>query len=128
MKTIIYYLGLAALFTHELDAVLNMEWRLLFHLRTLPDPASSTIFIALHLPLFLVFFYFGHHKTLKIREGFRLIIAFFLVIHSGLHFNLSSHELYQFNSIISNVYIYGAALCGVAFIILSWIHSRGSDA
>ncbi|MFC4701598.1 DUF6713 family protein [Glaciecola siphonariae] len=128
MKTILYYLGLAALFTHELDAVLNMEWRLLFHLRVLPDAAASSIFIALHLPLFFAFFYFGHHKILKIRERFRLIVAVFLVIHSGLHFNLSDHELYQFNSIISNAYIYGAALCGLAFIILSWIHRRENDA
>ena len=52
MKTLLYYLGIAALFTHELDAVLNMEWRLLYHLRTLPDITASSLFVGLHFPLF----------------------------------------------------------------------------
>ena len=125
MKTSLYYLGLAALFTHELDAVLNMEWRLLFHLRTLPDPAAGTLFIALHLPLFFAFFYFGHHNNQKIRDIFRLIVAVFLVVHSALHFRLAGHELYQFSGFASNAYIYGAALCGLAFMIVSWIQRRG---
>ena len=120
MKTILYYLGIALLCTHEMDAVINMEWRLLFHLRTLPDEAASTLFVALHLPLFFAFFYFGHHKKQKVRVGFRLLIAAFLVIHSGLHFNLSDHALYQFDGLLSNLYIYGAALCGTAYILMSW--------
>ncbi len=127
MKTLIYYLGLAALFTHELDAVLNMEWRLLFHLRSLPEPVASSTFIALHLPLFFAFFYFGHHRNTKFREIFRLVVASFLIVHSALHFRLSDHDLYQFSGFLSNFYIYGSAVCGLIFILLSWKQRHASN-
>ncbi|WP_251359088.1 DUF6713 family protein [Kangiella sp. TOML190] len=126
MKTSLYYLAIAALFTHELDAVLNMEWRLLFYLRTLPDPEASSIFVALHFPLFFAFFYFGHHKNGRVRETFRFVIASFLVVHGMLHFRLSDHELYQFSGFLSNFYIYSASLCGLAFIVLSWKQRRSN--
>ena len=73
MRTIIYYLAIAALFTHELDAVLNFEWRLLFHLFTLTESVASALFIGLHLPLFFIFFYFGHHPVRKIQSRFRSV-------------------------------------------------------
>lgn len=128
IKTSLYYLGIALLFTHELDAVLNMEWRLLFHLRTLPDVAASSLFVALHLPLFFAFFYLGHHKSAKIQGGFRLIVSIFLVVHSGLHLNLSNHKMYQFTGVLSNLYIYGAAVCGITFVVLSSMRLRGDNA
>lgn len=118
MKTILYYLGVAALFTHELDAVLNFEWRLLFHLRSLPDDAAGSWFVALHLPMFFAFFYFGHHKHTKVQNLFRGAVAIFLVIHSGLHVALSHHEHYQFDGFLSNLYIYSAAGFGIAFLML----------
>jgi hypothetical protein len=127
MRTIFYYLGVAALFTHELDAVVNMEWRLLYHLRTLPDVTAEAAFIGMHLPMFFAFFYFGHHPKAIIRERFRLIIAIFLVVHSALHFRLSDDPLYQFEGVISNAYIYGATLFGLLFIILTLQHKKPAD-
>ena len=124
MKTLLYYLGIAALFTHELDAVLNMEWRLLYHLRTLPDITASSLFVGLHFPLFFTFFYFGHHKSLKVKTIFRVSVSLFLLVHSVLHFRLSNHGQYQFEGLVSNFYIYGAAVFGTAFIALSWMQWR----
>ena len=121
MKTLLYYLGVAALFTHEMDAVLNLEWRLLFHLFELPEATASALFIAAHFPLFFVFFYLGHHTSPKVRNAFRTVVCCFLVIHSGLHFGLSNHELYFFDGILSNLYIFGAAAFGTAFLVVSWI-------
>lgn len=115
MKTLLYYLGVAALFTHEMDAVLNLEWRLLFHLFELPEATASALFIGAHFPLFCVFFYLGHHRSPKIRNTFRIVVCYFLVIHSLLHFGLSNHELYFFEGILSNLYIFGAA-----FLVVSW--------
>ena len=43
---------LATLFTHELDAVSQSEWRLLYILRTMPDAQGAFWFVALHVPLF----------------------------------------------------------------------------
>lgn len=126
MKTIVYYLGISFFFTHEMDAVINMEWRLLYHLRTLPDVSSSAYFIALHLPLFFAFFYFGHHRNSKLKNGFRCMAAAFLVIHAALHFRLSDHELYAFSGIASNIYIYVSAIFGLLFLLLT-IRDRGTS-
>ena len=52
MSTALYYLGLAFLFTHELDAVTHAEWRLLPALRLLPDATASPLFVSLHVLLF----------------------------------------------------------------------------
>ena len=115
------------MFTHEMDAVVHMEWRLLFFLGKLPDPSASTLFVALHLPLFFAFFYFGHHESKKIRQTFRVIVAAFLLVHGALHLGLSGHELYRFEGVISSVYISVAAICGAAYLILAWMHRGRSD-
>ena len=60
MLTILYYLGLAALFTHEMDAVMRSEWRLLYVLRSFSDDAAYPLFLALHFPLFFVFLWLKH--------------------------------------------------------------------
>lgn len=127
-KTILYYLAVAALFTHELDAVLNLEWRLLFHVFTLPEATAGALFIGLHFPLFFAFFYFGHHKNLKIRARFRVTVCLFVVFHSVLHFALSGHEKYYFEGFLSNAYIWGSAVFGLAFVMVSWrdAQSQGS--
>jgi surface polysaccharide O-acyltransferase-like enzyme len=128
MRNIVYYLGIAALFTHELDAVLNLEWRLLYHLRTLPDVTASSFFIGLHLPAFFLFFYLGHHPNKKISERFRVVVAAFLVIHSVLHFRLSDFEDYQFQGFASNFYIYGAALMGAVYLFLTLKRKKVANA
>lgn len=100
MPTILYYLGISALFTHELDAVINMEWRLLYHLRTLPDVTASSLFIALHFPFFFLFLFLSHHKATLIKERFRLAVCIFLVVHGILHFRLSNEPLYSFEGFL----------------------------
>jgi CubicO group peptidase (beta-lactamase class C family) len=117
MPTILYYLGISALFTHELDAVINMEWRLLYHLRTLPDVTASSLFIALHFPFFFLFLFLSHHKATLIKERFRLAVCIFLVVHGILHFRLSNEPLYSFEGFLSNTYIAGASLLGLLFTL-----------
>jgi hypothetical protein len=45
------HLMLALLFTHELDAMTQSEWRLLYVLRELSDAQGRWWFVALHVPL-----------------------------------------------------------------------------
>lgn len=116
-RTLLYYLGVSALLTHELDAVLNTEWRLLYVLRTLSDDVASVYFIAMHFVMVLAFFYFGHHTKSKIRDGFRSFVALFLVVHGGLHFRLSDDPLYTFSGLSSNLYIYAASAFGVLYLL-----------
>lgn len=118
MKTVLYYLAISALFTHELDAVINREWRLLFHIFEMSEIVSSTLFIFLHFPLFYLFFHFGHHSSIVIRNYFRKLVCYLLVIHGFVHFLLSGHEHYYFEGVLSNFYIFGSALFAVAYLAI----------
>ncbi len=128
MRTILYYLGISALFTHELDAVINMEWRLLYHLRTLPDVTASSLFVALHFPFFFLFLYLSHHRSTLVKERFRLAVCAFLIVHGILHFRLSSEPLYLFESALSNTYIASASLIGLLHVALFYKSSFVSGA
>lgn len=119
-KTLLYYLGVTALITHELDAVLNTEWRLLYVLRSLSDDLASGYFVALHFVLIFAFFYIGHHRNTKLREGFRFLVALFLVIHGVLHFALSGDPMYTFSGFGSNLYIYSASVFGLLYLLESF--------
>ena len=54
MKRIVFYLGLALLFTHELDAMPNHEWQVLPLLSDLTDSVAQQAFVIAHVPIFAV--------------------------------------------------------------------------
>lgn len=114
---ILFYLAVSLLLTHELDAVANTEWRLLYFLRDLSDASAYPIFIILHVAIFMAVFIFTHHNNRKIRNWFRNGICLFLVIHSLIHFRLIGTDGYTFHGILSNSLIFGAALLGLAYLI-----------
>ncbi len=123
----LYYIGLACLLTHELDAVTHSEWRLIVGLRALTDPTAATTFVALHLPLFFLVLWFSHHSVARVREGTRKVVAAFLVVHGVLHFALSSAPQNTFDSPFSNSLIFGAAFAGASFLTLA-LRRRGGNA
>ncbi len=114
MAIALYYLGLACLFTHELDAVTHSEWRLMPLLKSLPDDAASQWFVGLHVPLFFAILWMSHAPKEGVRNATRLGVAFFLIVHAVLHFALSSDPLYTFHGSLSRLLIVAAAACGVA--------------
>lgn len=118
ISSLVFYFGVAFLLTHEMDAVINVEWRLLFHLRNLDDAIASYWFVALHFPIFLAFIYFTRHPMQRVRDTFRLLVSIFLIVHSVLHFRLSSHPQYHFDSLISNIYIYAAGTLGFVYLLM----------
>ncbi len=71
----LYYIGLACLFTHELDAVTHSEWRLLFGLRDLPDPTAASAFVALHVPLFFLVLWLSHHPSPRLSTTIESLIT-----------------------------------------------------
>lgn len=115
---LLFYFSVAALFTHEMDAVMQAEWRLLYFLQDMPDAAAYPVFVLLHFPLFLLFFWLSSHSNRRVREGFRLVVATFLVVHAGLHWRLSGRENYGFEGVFSNTWIVLAALGGAAYVVL----------
>lgn len=116
----LYVLGLAALFTHELDAVRHAEWRLLYVLRELSEAAAYPAFLLAHLPLFAGVLWLGFHRNARLRRGFRLVAAGFLVVHAALHLRLSGRPEYGFDGPVSSGLIFAAAGCGAAYLVLAF--------
>ena len=122
----LFYLGFGLLCSHELDAVVQAEWRLLYVLRGLPEAEAMQIFIWLHIPLFGMIAWLTHHRVQGIRFWSRVVFAAFLVVHAGLHFRLSTNPLHTFDSLLSIVLIYGGALSGLAYLVsIDWSARRG---
>jgi hypothetical protein len=117
-ENLLFLLGLALLFSHELDAVRQREWRLLFILRHMPEQTAAPAFIAIHVPFFLVLLVATEASS---AWGFwsRAAICAFLVIHAGLHWALRHRTECNFNSGWSRALIYGAAVIGVLQILVA---------
>jgi hypothetical protein len=118
MRDIVFYLGIASLFTHELDAVPNHEWRGMPLLRALPDETAMVVFIAAHVPLFAILIALVASSKPHVRTLSRLGIALFLVVHGLLHALSMGGPTYEFSSTLSNVLIFGGALSGALYLIL----------
>ena len=117
IQNALFNLGLATLSTHELDAVTQSEWHLLYILNNLPEQIAADTFVVLHVPLFTIIFWLGFNGNPKVREWTRIIFSLFLIIHAGLHKALENHPLYTFNSLISKCLIFGAGLIGLLYLI-----------
>ena len=124
IKSTVFYVGLALLFTHELDAMPNHEWQVLPVLRNLTDSVGEATFVLAHIPIFAIVIACIASLNINIRSMARDIACAFLILHAFLHFAFSGHPAYQFNSVLSNSLIYGAALCGIAFLLVRWIEKR----
>jgi hypothetical protein len=116
MKNLLFNLGLATLSTHELDAVTQAEWHLLYILNNLPETIAADTFVVAHVPLFTIIFWLGFNGNPQVREWARIIFSLFLIIHAGLHKALENHPLYTFNSLISKCLIFGAGLIGLMYL------------
>jgi lysylphosphatidylglycerol synthetase-like protein (DUF2156 family) len=114
----ITHLMLAFLFTHELDAMTQSEWRLLYVLRDLDDVQGRWWFVAIHVPLFWVLIALTHHAQAKVLRVSRAGLAMFCIVHALLHLRLRSDPLSSFNSPLSWSLIFGAAALGVAYLVL----------
>ena len=115
----VFNLMLGTLFTHELDAMTQSEWRLLYVLRGLPPPDGQFWFVVLHVPLFAAVMWLTQQAPLRIREMAQNALAAFAVIHAGLHYRLSDDPLYTFHSPLSVALIAGAALLGLLFFFMT---------
>jgi hypothetical protein len=118
MDQVSFFVGLSLLFTHELDAVRQREWRIFPGLSQLDDEAGAGVFIALHVPLFLALLWalFGTGLHQGIINGFSL----FCVIHVGLHLLALRHPHNTFTSTLSWMLIGGAGLCGALTLLLGF--------
>lgn len=117
MQSASFYLGLALLFTHELDSMPNHEWRVLPLLRSLSESTGEAVFIIAHIPIFALTVAYVASLNVRTRKLARDIACGFFIAHAVLHALFSGHPAYEFSSLLSSVLIYGAAACGVVYYL-----------
>ena len=118
IRSISFYLGVALLFTHELDSMSNHEWRVLPILSALPDSAGQRVFLLAHVPIFAVVIALVASLKHDVRTIARNTVCAFLVFHGLLHYLFSGHPAYEFSSLDSSLLIYAAAVCGLTYVLL----------
>ena len=128
MKSLFFYLGLALLFTHELDSMPNHEWRILPILNSLSDSSASVVFLLAHIPIFALVVAFIGSLDRKVRSRARNIFCGFLVVHALLHYVFSGNSAYEFSSWVSVGLIYGAGLCGILYFLTTFLERKAGSA
>lgn len=113
-----FSLGIGSLFTHELDAIPNHEWRVLPLVRALPDEHAMLLFIAAHVPLFGVLVGFVSSPNPNVRTVSRLGVSAFLVLHGALHALSSGGSSHEFSSTLSRLLIFGGSTFGALHLVL----------
>ena len=106
------------LLTHELDAVTHGEWRLLYILRDLNDSLGYTIFVVLHIAIFMAILFFTQHGSKRSRLWFKIGVSVFMIVHAIIHFRLIGAPGYTFEGILSNSLIFGSALFGAIYLAI----------
>lgn len=127
LPKLLIQLMLAVLFTHELDATAQSEWRLLYVLRGLGDEQGRWWFVALHVPLFGAVFGLAHHSNLVVERASRATLAVFCIVHALLHLRLRNDPLSTFDSPLSWGLILGAAVLGVTYLSVTSYQNRNSQ-
>ena len=120
----LFYLGFAALMAHELDAMTQAEWRILFSLNCLPDTIDEVAFVLVHIPLVAGLLWLTTNEAAAVSRWSRLAVALFLAIHAGLHKRLEHSPLYSFDSALSQRLIYGGGTLGLLYLLTVFITSR----
>jgi hypothetical protein len=115
LRDVAFYLGLGSLFTHEIDAIPNHEWRGLPLLKSMSDDTAMSVFIAAHVPLFAIMIALVANKGERIRGLSRLGISAFLVVHGLLHALSEGEPTYEFSSGLSRLLIFGGAVFSTCF-------------
>jgi len=112
-----FLLGLIFILIHEMDAVRCHEWRIFPGLSSLSDRAGMILFMFAHIPIF--YWILNAFDSLILNEGyFRFGFDVFLVIHLVLHILFLKHKNNEFRDWISWSIIIGAAIFGIADIVI----------
>jgi hypothetical protein len=118
VQHILFHCALATFFTHELDAIQQHEWRLLYGLRRLDERSAATLFVALHPPLFFAISYFSFHANATMQLWFRRGLCLFFVLHALLHWRLMGDPLAAFDTALSLTLIHACALFGGLYLLI----------
>lgn len=116
---LLFFVAFAFLVCHELDAVMQAEWRLLPVLGGLDDERAYAWFVGLHIPLFALLMWWTGSTSPRTRFRAQIALDAFMVVHLGLHLALRSHPDNTFHSTLSELCIYGAGIVGLGHAVLA---------
>jgi hypothetical protein len=102
-----------------MDAIANHEWRVLPILRSFSEETAFTAFSLLHIPLFAVLIALVSSSNPRVRRLSRIGVSVFLLAHAGLHMLYTGKADYEFDSLLSIFLIYGGALAGGLYLVVS---------
>ena len=113
------FLGsLSLLLTHEMDAVRQSEWRILFPFSLISDDSTAfQIFTAAHIPLYIGLLHVLASKHSSAHTT-ATALSIFAIGHAGVHAFFRYKQWGDFSSTFSKMLIHGAALLSVADLAL----------
>ncbi len=114
----VFYLGIALLLTHELDAIKRHEWRIFPVIRNFKDEIAYYWFTILHIPLFVLLLWLMTHPSGNTRLWFQIIMDIFFIVHMVLHKLLSSNKKYEFVGNFSKAIIFSMGIVGIVHLSL----------
>lgn len=124
LQHFVFFIALALLACHELDAVARHEWRLLPILSQLNDVDGLKAFVLLHIPIFAILFWLTGHRSDEIRIRSQIFVSVFFIVHAILHSMLSGHDLYEFEAPIETITVYGAAILALIYLAMGFRQTR----
>ena len=80
-----FFLGIGLIFTHELDAMVNNEWRVLPLTSWLCDEFGKLVFLVAHIPISSIVAALISSDNVVTRNRSRLFISTLLALHGLLH-------------------------------------------
>ncbi|HEX8657808.1 MAG TPA: DUF6713 family protein [Hymenobacter sp.] len=110
-----FYLGLALLLVHEMDAVRCREWRIFPGLSGLSERWGKPVFMLVHGPLYFVLLVLANGPGCP---GFIHGFSIFCLVHAGLHLLFLRHPKNEFTDWLSWSIIAGAAVAGALELVL----------
>lgn len=116
---LLFVLVCAGFVAHELDAVHEREWRLLYGLRRIADETlARNLFVGLHVPLIVGLALLFGHPDHGVADASRLAFEAFAVVHAGLHVRIRARGSDAFASLPSRAIIHGTAITGLLALAL----------
>jgi hypothetical protein len=118
MEHFFFYLALAFILTHEMDAIRCKEWLMFPATSFLKDETGFVVFMVAHIPLYALMLWglFGTGTNAGLMRG----LDVFFIIHVGLHILFLKHAENRFTSRLSWFIIIGAGVCGALDLLLAF--------
>lgn len=112
-----FWVGLAFILTHEMDAVQRHEWRIFPLTFWLDDKWGYWAFTGVHVPLYVALFWYlvgDGSLNISLVRGLNI----FFMIHVGLHLLFLRHPKNEFTGLFSWLIIVGAGVAGLLDLLM----------